>query len=159
MKKVIGILAGLVLVLVSVFLYTGCADDCEDTFDTSGGIIDEIFSFGACFSDIGALEPQYVITDSLMYQSLGILPLTTPECMTATRPDIDFSTHSLLGLYADGNCNVSFDRIVTKDDNLKKYTYSVGVNACGNCKSLYFSMNWVLVPKLPADYTVEFIVE
>lgn len=159
MKKVVGISVALILILTSVLLYTSCVDDCEDTFDTSGGIISEVFSFGDCFSDVGALERQYVIKDNAAYQSLGILPVNTPECMSMTFPDIDFDTYSLLGLYADGACSTSFDRIVEKDENIKKYTYTVGVNTCGNCESLRFSMNWVLVPKLPDDYTVSFSVE
>lgn len=159
MKKIVGISLILILVLASVFLYSSCVDDCEDTFDTSGGIISAVFSFGDCFSDVGALEPQYVIRDNAAYQSLGILPLNTTECMSMFFPDIDFETYSLLGLYADGACSASFDRIVEKDDNIKKYTYTIGVNTCGNCESLRFSMNWVLVPKLPDDYTVSFSVE
>ncbi len=159
MKRIVGILVVIILAVTSTFVYTGCTDDCENNFDTSGGIISEIFSFGDCFSDVGALERQYVIRDNAAYQSLGILPLNTQECMNANLPDIDFDTHSLLGLYADGSCNVGFDRIVTQNDNTKKYTYTVNVNACGNCESLHFSMNWVLVPKLPDDYTVEFVVE
>ncbi len=136
-----------------------CVDDCEDNFDTMGGIITSELELGVCFSDVGALEPQYVINDSTAYQSLGILPVNTPECVGTILPEIDFNTQTLLGLYADGTCNVGFDRIVIRDNDLKKYIYTVGVNACGICESLRFSMNWILVPKLPADYTVEFIVE
>lgn len=136
-----------------------CVDDCEENFDTVGGIITSELDLGMCFSDVGALDPNYVINDSTAYQSLGILPVNTPECMGMTFPEIDFNAQTLLGLYADGTCYVGFDRIVNRDDDLKRYTYTVGVNACGTCESLRFSMNWVLVPKLPEDYTVEFIVE
>jgi len=150
-----GIILGMTLLISNI----SCVDDCEDNFDITGGIITSELELGACFSDVGALDPQYVINDSTAFQALGILPVNTPECMGMTLPEIDFNTQTLLGLYADGTCNVGFDRIVLRDDDLKKYTYTVGVNACGMCESLRFSMNWVLVPKLPEDYTVEFIVE
>jgi len=151
--------SGIILGIVLAISQLSCTDDCEDNFDTVGGIIASELELGACFSDIGALDPQYVINDSMAFEALGILPVSTPECAGSTLPEIDFSVYTLLGLYADGVCNVGFDRIVTQDDDLKKYTYTVGVNACGTCESLHFSMNWVIVPKLPADYTVEFIVE
>lgn len=150
-----GIFLGIVLAISQL----SCVDDCEDNFDTTGGIITSELELGTCFSDIGALDPQYVINDSMAFEALGILPVNTPECIGMTLPEIDFNTQTLLGLYADGTCNVGFDRIVLSDDDLKRYTYTVGVNACGTCESLRFSMNWVIVPKLPADYTVDFIVE
>jgi len=149
----------IIFVLIFSMTNSGCVDDCEDNFDTVGGIIASELDFGACFSDVGALEPQYVIRDSTAFQGLGILPVNTPECVGSTLPEIDFNVYTLLGLYADGACNVGFDRIVMQDDDLKKYIYTVGVNACGACESLRFSMNWVVVPKLPDDYTVEFVVE
>ena len=149
-------------IIIGIVLTTfqlSCVDDCEDNFDITGGIITSELELGTCFSDIGALDPEYVINDSTAFQLLGILPVNSPECMGMTLPTIDFNTQTLLGLYADGTCNVGFDRIVLRDEDLKKYIYTVGINACGTCESLRFSMNWVLVPKLPADYTVEFIVE
>jgi len=151
--------SGVILGIIFMISYMSCVDDCEDNFDTTGGIITSELDLGMCFSDVGALDPNYVINDSTAFQSLGILPVNTPECVGTTLPEIDFNTQTLLGLYADGTCNVGFDRIVLRDDDLKRYTYTVGVNACGTCESLRFSMNWVLVLKLPADYTVEFIVE
>ncbi len=151
--------SAIILGIILTTFQLSCVDDCEENFDITGGIITSELDLGDCFSDVGALDPQYIINDSTAFQALGILPINTPECVGTTLPEIDFNTHTLLGLYADGTCNVGFDRIVNRDDDLKKYIYTVSVNACGMCESLRFSMNWVIVPKLPDDYTVEFIVE
>jgi hypothetical protein len=40
-----------------------------------------------------------------------------------------------------------------------KYIFTVYVNDKGLCKSQGVSMNWVLVPKLPSGYSVQFEVE
>jgi hypothetical protein len=75
---------------------------------------------------------------------------------TCSLPDIDFTTESLLGLYADGGCEVKFIREVTRIDSEKKYHYKVTVKDCGYCKRLGYSYNWVTVPKLPSGWTVTF---
>lgn len=141
-------------------LIGSCKDDCNDLWDTSTGIIEQDLIFGTCYTDIGALEQEYIIQDEAAYQALGILPVNSPDCVgNTTLPEIDFNIHTLLGLYAEGTCDTAFDRYVTRDDAAMKYVYTIGVRTCGNCESLFFAMNWVLVPKLPEDYTVEFVVE
>ena len=71
---------------------------------------------------------------------------------------INFNDYSLLGKWADGDCSVRIERDVEKKSSEKKLIYTIKVNECGNCKVLEGSMNWVLVPKIPNDYVVEFIV-
>ncbi|MDR1737671.1 MAG: hypothetical protein LBR66_02470 [Candidatus Symbiothrix sp.] len=51
------------------------------------------------------------------------------------------------------------DELNYNDDVLKQYIYTINVVQCGNCESRDASMNWVLVPKIPDDYTVRFVVE
>lgn len=69
-------------------------------------------------------------------------------------PVIDFSKHTLLGLYASGGCELKFIRLVKRSGTT--YTYSVKVNQCGACKKLSFSYNWVIVPKLTTTDKVIF---
>jgi len=158
-KNIILIVLGGVL-LAALTLIGSCANDCNDFADTSTGIIQQDLIFGTCFTDIGALEQEYIIRDEAAFQALEILPVNSPECVgTTTLPEIDFNIHTLLGLYADGTCKASFDRHVIRDDAAMKYVYTISVTPCGNCESLAFGMNWVLVPKLPENYSVEFIVE
>ena len=80
-------------------------------------------------------------------------------CLNYQLEPVDFSKYMLLGNYAAGGCNVAFTRIVEQDEQAKKYSYTVKVREAGACKKLEYSMNWVLVPKLPAGYTVEFLIK
>ena len=77
----------------------------------------------------------------------------------ANYDSIDFDQYTLLGKQSSGGCAVVFDRHVSRDTVAKKCTYRIKVYECGLCTSLDISMNWVLVPRIPEDYTVDFIVE
>jgi hypothetical protein len=93
-------------------------------------------------------QPEFVILDNSSFiQSFD---------STCPLPNIDFSTESLLGLYADGECEVKFIREVTRVESEKKYHYKVNVKDCGYCKKLGYSYNWITVPKLPSGWTVTF---
>jgi len=72
---------------------------------------------------------------------------------------VDFSQYTLLGKYARGNCKAIFERNATKNEMQKKIFYKVKVYQCGSCEINWESMNWVLVPKIPADYNVSFTIE
>jgi len=76
-----------------------------------------------------------------------------------TYSPIDFSQYTLLGKYAEGHCMAFFDRNVTKNIKKKKYIYTIRVIACGGCMVYAPSMNWVLIPKIEDDFSVEFVVE
>ena len=80
-------------------------------------------------------------------------------CLNFQPEPIDFSAYTLLGNYASGGCNVAFTRTVELDEQAKKYWYTIKVREAGACKRLEYSMNWVLVPKLPPGYTVEFQIK
>ncbi len=69
---------------------------------------------------------------------------------------IDFSKFTILGNYASGGCYATFIRTVSIDEKNKKYTYLIDVNNCGLCSRAVISYNWVLVPKLPLGWKVEF---
>ncbi|OIN57675.1 hypothetical protein [Arsenicibacter rosenii] len=81
------------------------------------------------------------------------------SCRSFVPETIDFTKFTLLGNYADGGCDVAFTRLVEPVAKHRKYVYTVKVRESGWCKKLVFSMNWVLVPKLPPGYTVEFKVK
>lgn len=93
---------------------------------------------------------QYIIMNDSTYKNSFI--------STCTLPSIDFNTYSLLGLYADGACEIKFIRTVSQLENENKYHYKVIVKSCGACKKLGMSYNWVTVPKLPNSWTVTFEV-
>ena len=79
------------------------------------------------------------------------------ECDSKEDAGIDFSESTLLGMYTSGGgCNIQFIREVERDEENKRYVFTVKIRECGICAMLGISMNWVLVPRLPETWTVEF---
>ncbi len=79
-----------------------------------------------------------------------------PQCKA---PEIDFAKYTLLGQYVTGGCTMKLKRDVTVDEGQQQYVYQVTARDCGRCKKLVTAFNWVLVPKLPAGWTVRFELE
>ncbi len=131
-------------------------DLCSSGMDVNLGLIIMDYDIGACFSDVGMLNQQYVIRDEEDFAELGFLPHNSTTCSEAELPAIDFTRYSLLGRYAEGTCSVFFTREVLKKETEKKITYKVSTQECGFCERLNFSMNWVLVPRIEDGYTVDF---
>lgn len=97
----------------------------------------------------------YIFTTDSAFQTL----LNEPSCDNIIDPTIDFNQFSLLGMYASGGCKVTFKPQVLKDEQNKKYKFTVFVFEKGLCKKAAISNNWVLVPKLPLGYSVDFEVK
>jgi hypothetical protein len=75
-------------------------------------------------------------------------------------PQIDFTEYSLLGFWATGGgCDIKMIREVNIDNNAKKYEYKIKVIECGSCDMLRYDANLVLVPKLPEDYSMNFLLD
>ncbi|HEX8038260.1 MAG TPA: hypothetical protein VF490_03895 [Chryseosolibacter sp.] len=76
-------------------------------------------------------------------------------------PDIDFEKQTLLGMFGGGNnyCNVEYFRHVENDKAHARYIFTLTVNEKGFCKmAIRWHWHWVLVPRLPESYEVEFKV-
>lgn len=71
---------------------------------------------------------------------------------------VDYTSYSVLGIKASGNCDVQFQRNVQFNDTDSIVNYTVVVNQQGGCEKLETSSNWVLVPQVPNGYDVEFEV-
>lgn len=146
-------------ILLSIFFIAGLLSSCGKSprcwgDDKNKGIINS--------TELISCEPvlfqeNYVITSDSVYQQTFADILTgQPNCVL---PSIDFSTHTLLGVRATGQCELKAIREVTKMDNEKKYHFKVTVISCGICKKLSYKDNWVTVPKLPDGWTVTFEIE
>lgn len=99
----------------------------------------------------------FIINSNDEYQLLLVYQASRQECKNIELPAIDFSEHTLLGRYAQGGgCSVDFAKKIYKDSLNKKITYSIQVSKEGLCKKLVESMNWVLIPKVPSGYGIEF---
>ncbi len=157
MKKLI-VPAFLILASIVVLL-NGCEKDedpCVNPYDTVSGVVVSDYQFGECVSTLGMLSQNYIIENKDAFEALPILPSDNGNCNQQNISTIDFDRYALLGLYADGACDVIFDRNVEQDTQNKKYIYTVSRTLCNSCERHEYSMNWVLVPKLPTGYTVEF---
>jgi len=157
MKKII--LPAFILLFSIVVLLNGCEkeeDPCLNPYDTVSGIAAADYHFGECVSTLGILGQNYTIENKEAFDALSLIPSDRADCSDNTVSSINFEKYSLLGLYADGACDVIFNRDVAQDIENKKYIYTVSRTLCSSCERHEYSMNWVLVPKLPEGYTVEF---
>lgn len=127
---------------------------------TNAGIIETVIDVGKypCFDlyERKPAKPEYVIDSKDAYrqyqESVG------NEC---DFPDVDFTRHTLLGMFGGGNnyCSVEYFRNVTKDQASAAYVFTLNVLERGFCKrAVRWHWHWVLVPKLPQFYEVAFKV-
>jgi len=80
------------------------------------------------------------------------------QIQSSDTPYINFDIHTLIGIYtSSGGCEACFESKFHIKSDQKKYVYEVKKKNKGRCKMLTVSNNWILVDKLPIDYTIEFI--
>ena len=102
-----------------------------------------VMNSNAEYNKLLEFKPRYMLEDP-KYQSFEL-------------PSIDFSKYTLIGFYADGSgCKTNFHKDVKLDKKSMKLTYLITVEDVGLCEPLHSSMNWILVSKLPENYSVEF---
>ena len=128
-------------------------EDCEFS--------DNILS--TCFYGTSSSEyDEIVFRDNDSFQEFGnsvrIYPVNI-NCDTAQLPDIDFNKYSLLSKRTHGLCSASYTRKVLKDTDNKKIIYKISVVYEGTCEMLIGSRNWAIIPRIPDNYRVNFVVE
>ena len=135
-------------------MYKGCKNMPEQIIGT-GEIINNaaVWYSNLDFTTFNSKEGLIITSDSL-----NIFDLLVSFDNRTTYNPIDFSKYTVLGQSTSGSCRVVFDRNVIKNTELKKYIYKINVIYCGTCEKLALDMNWVLIPKLEDDFTVEFLV-
>ena len=140
-------------ILLTLILLNGCSKSPKCWGDDKNkGIIVKDVNFGsACM--IHFVDQKFVIKSQEKLDSL----YQAETCSQLKKPSIDFEAYTLLGQYVTaGGCEFKTIKEVEKNEDAKTYKYIVTVKSCGLCKMKMFNMNWILVPKLPDDYTVEF---
>ncbi len=149
--------------LFFTYLFSGCKNEkpCFDQ-ENNYGVIAANVKMGECFTFMKKSE--YVVKSYIEFLDL-VSEIDTSVwkqtlCDTVSLADtIDFSKYTLLGKYAEGTaCSIGFRREVTINSVDSKYIYAVTVYECGSCDVQTMSMNWVLVPRLPENYSVVFEV-
>jgi hypothetical protein len=75
-------------------------------------------------------------------------------------PEVDFGQYSVLGAHATGTgCTVTFEKHVYRDEQSKKIIYTVAVIEEGKCELTSNNRNLILVPRIPPEYSVEFLIQ
>ena len=164
-RKIIFIILILGIILIGAgylifqpsFLHTELQYEDVEFFDS-----DDMFGCGRHLSggsrDFG---DSFVINSQDEYKKLQSDAMQFFNCKWDTKPpEIDFSQKTLLGKYAQGGgCSIDFKKKVYRDDSNKKIIYSIYVIEKGGCAKVGFDGNWILIPKIPSDYNVEFEVK
>lgn len=102
-------------------------------------------------------EKNFIINSQSEYEDLLKYKSFDSQCENFVLPSIDFSNKTLLGKYASGGgCKVEFLKKVYKDEKNKKIIFIIDIVEEGPCDMLEFNNNWILIPKIPSDYSVDF---
>lgn len=150
----------LILLIPLLILLSSCdKKECDLPADTNSGLIVSSFDMNNDCVRLDEFDDFYIIKTQQEYDSIKIRKATIDTCTNYKLNPINFEKNTLLGFNVSGTCQVSFERKVTENLEDKKYVYSISVNECGDCEKSAFSLNWVLVPKIPNDWTVEFLKE
>lgn len=148
------------LLIIVPALYSAPCHAQRERSTSDTGIIQSVIDTKAypCF-DVYEAKPaqtQYVIDSETAYRRYQ--ENFTGPCAF---PDIDFEKKTLLGMFGGGNnyCNVEYFRRVENDNVHTRYIFTLTVNEKGFCKrAVRWHWHWVLVPRLPESYEVEFKV-
>ena len=71
--------------------------------------------------------------------------------------EINFNNFTLLGKTIVASCKYKIIRNVEINITENKYIYTIELHQCGNCIEENKIDNWILVPKIPSGYDVDFI--
>ncbi|WP_373515946.1 hypothetical protein [Persicitalea sp.] len=79
-------------------------------------------------------------------------------CCAGKLDSVDFAEYDILGLGTlDKGRNSTYLREVQIDDNLKKVVYTVSERYCKRSSPVRGNGNFVIVPKLPIGYSIEYV--
>jgi len=106
---------------------------------------------------------EYIINDDSTYQATFQLWIYNNQEFFPNYllPNIDFSKKTLLGKYSLGTTkkdNNTFLREVCLDRTKKEYRYTIKLIPTED-KAIHFSMNWILISKIPLKYKVDIEIE
>ncbi|RYD83641.1 MAG: hypothetical protein EOP53_00265 [Sphingobacteriales bacterium] len=139
-----------------IFLY-GCNKNpfCSTKTGDQGIIIKNYTSHEDC---IYSKKREFLIrNDSELKSTIYIESF--PICDSVRLPEIDFSKYSIMGLGAGTNSGGGYLRTILRNDAKKKVIYQIYANTCTYNKVDFSSSNMVIIPKVPDDYTAEFILK
>ncbi len=103
---------------------------------------------------------EFVINDNDSYLLLDSLKSDTEDCNSVQLPEIDFNEKTLLGkcTLVSGCGEINYSRKVEKNESDKKYIYTIEIDTSGLAHCVKSNMNWIIVPKISSNYSIEFNV-
>lgn len=107
------------------------------------------------------VDAQWVIKSVDEYQQVSNrLQFSPTGCDSLTLASIDFDQYSVLSMAAEASgCTQQFCPRVETLAAEEKYRFTIKVIECGGCEPLVIQRFWVVVPRLPDTYTVDFVVQ
>ncbi len=100
---------------------------------------------------------EMIFRDSISFEAFGKETFSPSSyCQVPRLPLIDFSKFTLLAKYnSSGDCKSKYERKLLLDETNKRLKYIVEVTYHGSCEKIISSWNYVLVPKISDDYTID----
>ncbi|MFD1141423.1 hypothetical protein ACFQ4C_09895 [Larkinella insperata] len=146
----------LLLLLLLPFLSLSCQDEptCEKTDDEATGIIISVLSNRVANDPVaGDLGREGIrISTPEDYQRLFV------GCCNGHLGAVNFNESDVLGLSTvNRGCSSSYQRNVRRDDATKRIIYTVTELYCKKCSPVDGQGNFVIIPKVPEGYTVEYV--
>lgn len=142
--------------------FSGCYVDsaiCPNCESDPGIIVSfEAGPIGDCETLQYRQTDNFVIQDDSSYQAI----LSTGsnyfnDCDSLTLKAVDFDQHSVMSMAVSGSgCSRSYCVTVEDDPTIRQYNFISRVVECGGCEPLEVVRFWVVVPKIPDDYSVSF---
>lgn len=142
------------------FLIISLLLSCNKEDIITGVIVQEV-DLSICLSSVLDYETdnEFIFKEDSTYDNFLNLHKAEIEqnCENYQFPEIDFSSYSLIGklTMAEGKIKYYKREVIINDDN-SKYIYTITVYTKSFNKIQAVDYNWVLVPKIPENYTVEF---
>lgn len=144
-----------ILLFLTVSLSACDKPFCEDQSDQVAGIV------------IRVLDDQYLAYDLKRGEDLGRsgIKISNAEqyrqvfsnCCSSRLDSVDFTKYDILGLTTlNQGSNSSYLRDVKRDDSVKKIVYTVTERYCRRASPTNGEGNFVIVPKLPVDYAIDY---
>lgn len=159
MKKSISITLSLALLAVFSIGLSSCNKCTVAEEDTYTGVIISESSAGKavviyCATGYlpGDLGGNFHITGNSQYADRFEVSFDGGE----TKGPVNWGSYDILCNPMIIKCKASFVRDVTIDNNLGYAYYNVDATTCSSCENERYVENYVLVPKMPAGYTVFF---
>ena len=137
------------LILIIVVSFLSSCKKCDPSNSTSGIIIEK-----SRVKVLSGHAGQQFITDTEQYPGIE---MSLDDGKTYT--SVDFSKYSVMGLTTTAGCSTGYARNVQVNDAAKTVTYTITLSECPTCKNSVTIDNWVLIKKVPSNYSPIFDIK